>query len=91
MLPRGLSPWGCTCSHSEGEYSSVLSPSPTFCLLDQFQALCVEAVPLPTGHGLQQSLLLLGAAGRLQLIHGGEIEEDALMEVERRVLLHQTL
>lgn len=58
---------------------------------DQLEALRVEAVPLPAGHGLQQRLLLLGAARRLQLVHGGQVEEDALVEVERRVLLHQAL
>lgn len=52
------------------ECSNVL-PSPSSCLLYQFEALCVEAVPLPARHGLQQSLLLLGAARRLQLIHSG--------------------
>lgn len=61
------------------------------CLLDQFETLCVEAVPLPAGHGLQQSLLLLGAAGRLQLVHRGQVEEDALVEVQCGVLLHQAL
>lgn len=60
-------------------------------LLNQFEALGVEAVALPVGHGLQQRLLLLGAAGRLQLVHGGQVEEDALVQVERRVLLHQAL
>lgn len=60
-------------------------------LLHQFEALGVEAVALPAGHGLQQRLLLLGAAGRLQLVHGGQVEEDALVQVERRVLLHQAL
>lgn len=43
------------------------------------------------GHGLQQRLLLLRAAGRLQLVHGGQVEEDALVQVERWVLLHQAL
>lgn len=64
-------------------------PSPSSCLSYQFEALCVKAVPLPAGHGLQQSLLLLGAARRLQLVHSGQVEEDALVEVECRVLLHQ--
>lgn len=57
--------------------------------LHQFQALCVETVPLPTGHGLQQSLLFLGAAGGFQLVHSGQVEQDALVEIEGRVLLHQ--
>lgn len=57
----------------------------------QLEALRVEAVALPAGHGLQQGLLLLGAARRFQLVHGGQVEEDALVEVERRVLLHQAL
>lgn len=59
--------------------------------LHQFEALSVEAVALAVGHGLQQRLLLLGAAGRLQLVHGGQVEEDALVQVERRVLLYQAL
>ncbi|KAF3844635.1 hypothetical protein F7725_007798 [Dissostichus mawsoni] len=49
-----------------------------------------EALDL-CGHGLQQSLLLLGAAGRLQLVHSGQVEEYALVEVEGGVLLHQAL
>lgn len=60
-------------------------------LSDQFEALRVEAVALPAGDGLQQHLLLLRAAGRLQLVHGGQVEEDALVQVLRRVLLHQAL
>lgn len=57
----------------------------------QLEALRVEAVPLPAGHGFQQSLLLLSAAGRLQLIHGGQVEEHAFMKVGGGVLLHQAL
>lgn len=60
-------------------------------LSDQLEALRVEAVALPAGDGLQQRLLLLRAAGRLQLVHGGQVEEDALVQVLRRVLLHQAL
>lgn len=67
------------------------SASSSLCLLDQFEALCVKAVPLPAGHRLQQSLLFLGAARWLQLVHSGQVEEDTLMEVECRVLLHQAL
>lgn len=58
-------------------------------VLHQLQALCVETVPLSTRHGLQQSLFLLGAARRFQLVHGGQVEKDALVEIERRVLLDQ--
>lgn len=78
--------------YSAGDSVLPQPPSPaSFTLLDQFEALRVEAVPLPAGHGLQQSLLLLGAAGRLQLIHSGQVEEDTLVEVECGVLLNQTL
>lgn len=69
----------------------VSSTSPSWSLLDQFEALCVKAVPLPAGHRLQQCLLLLGAARRLQLIHSGQVKEDALVEVVSWVLLHQAL
>lgn len=73
-----FSSWGLTCCQSGR-------------ILHQFQALCVEAVPLPTGHGLQQSLLFLGAARGFQLVHSGQVEQDALVEIEGRVLLHQAL
>lgn len=53
--------------------------------LGQLEALRVEAVALRAGHGLQQSLLLLQAARRLQLIHGGQVEEHALVQVLPRV------
>lgn len=80
VLPPGGSECGWACAHP-------WLPR----LLHQFEALGVEAVTLPARHGLQQRLLLLGAAGRLQLVHGGQVEEDALVQVERRVLLHQAL
>lgn len=60
-------------------------------LSDQFEALRIEAVSLPAGHRVQQRLLLLRAARRLQFIHGGQVEEDALMEVLGGVLLNQAL
>lgn len=75
--------------HLKPEHFSFAPPP--LALLHQFEALGVEAVALSVGHGLQQRLLLLGAAGRLQLVHGGQVEEDALVQVERRVLLHQAL
>lgn len=59
--------------------------------LDQLETLGVEAVPFAGRHRLQQGLFFLGAARRLQLVHGGEVEEDALVQVERGVLLHQAL
>lgn len=55
--------------------------------LGQLEALRVEAVALLAGHGLQQGLLLLQAAGRLQLVHGGQVEEHALVQVLPRVPL----
>lgn len=55
--------------------------------LGQLEAVRVEAVALRAGHGLQQGLLLLQAAGRLQLVHGGQVEEHALVQVLPRVPL----
>ena len=59
--------------------------------LHQLEALRVETVPLADRHRLQQGLFLLRAPRRLQLVHGREVEEHALVEVERWVLLHQAL
>lgn len=49
--------------------------------LGQLEALRVEAVALLAGDRLEQRLLLLHAAGGLQLVHGGQVEEHALVQV----------
>lgn len=59
--------------------------------LGQLEALCVEAVSFFAGNSAEQGLLLLHTAGGLQLVHGGQIEEHALVQVVLGVLLHHGL
>lgn len=65
--------------------------APKASALRQLEALCVEAVPFFAGDRLEQGLLLLHAAGGLQLIHGGQVEEHALVQVMLGVLLDHGL
>lgn len=60
-------------------------------VLCKLEALGVEAVPLLPGDRLEQGLLLLHAARRLQLVHGGQVEEHALVQVVLGVLLDHGL
>lgn len=68
LLPYRSHSWALIPFHTGGRMCvymcvCVLSSSSCPFLSDQFETLRVEAVPLSTGHGLQQSLLLLRAAG----------------------------
>lgn len=65
--------------------------APKASALRQLEALCVEAVPFFASDRLEQGLLLLHAAGGLQLIHGGQVEEHALVQVMLGVLLDHGL
>lgn len=60
-------------------------------VLRKLEALGVEAVSLLAGDRLEQGLLLLHAARRLQLIHGGQVEEHALVQGVLGVLLDHGL